>query len=470
MTGSLPLWVILVVIGTPLATRAEGQKSVRHVEPLSTTYLLCDYAQVAGQLDYNSTYHWITKWSDANDCATWHVVVPEPGDYRLEITYSCAPGSAGSEFEVSAGDSTVTGTVGETTGWLDGWRNFERVPVNGILRLHPGTSTITLRVTKRPLLATDAMSFHALELIPLSQEAKAAMAAADARARAMRGKTDWFVKAGYGLMFHWTTRTCPQRGSAKAFPDAVRDFDVNAFAKMAEETGAGYVMFFSSHADQFWPAPIRAVENILPGRTCTRDLIAELADALGARGIKLMLYYIPSDIFKSNEAQFYDAFESILTEVGERYGNKLAGYWFDFGQPTAPFERLARAAKAGNPDRIITWQSWVYPKLTEFQDYYGAEYGGSLIIPPDGYFDEGGPNAGLLGHATVFIDDPWIHDQPNVDIAPPIFTGSQLTDYVKRCMEKGIVVTLNPGIYQDGTISPATLDVLKALQQEIRRR
>ena len=117
---------------------------------------------------------------------------------------------------------------------------------------------------------------------------------------------------------------------------------------------------------------------------------------------------------------------------------------------------------------MVAWQSWVYPKLTDFQDYYGAEYGGSLILPPAGYFDAGGPQAGPQGHATVFLDDPWIHDVRDRAIAGPRFSRQQLIDYVRACRERHIVVTLNAGIYQDGTIGPETLEQLKALKQAVR--
>ncbi len=39
------------------------------------------------------------------------------------------------------------------------------------------------------------------------------------------------------------------------------------------------------------PAPIKAIDDILPGRTSERDLIGELANALDKRGVKLIIYY-----------------------------------------------------------------------------------------------------------------------------------------------------------------------------------
>ena len=97
---------------------------------------------------------------------------------------------------------------------------------------------------------------------------------------------------GYGIGFHWTTWTLPQAGQVvKPFEQAVEDFDVDAFVAQAVEAGAGHVLFTANHALHWLPAPHPDVDRILPGRTCRRDLIGELADGLAAQGITLILYY-----------------------------------------------------------------------------------------------------------------------------------------------------------------------------------
>jgi hypothetical protein len=148
-------------------------------------------------------------------------------------------------------------------------------------------------------------------------------------------------------MCHWTTRNQPRQGPAKPWPQDVDDFDVRAFADVVQQTGAGYVIFTSSWGPEYLPAPIQAIEDILPGRTSERDLISEIADALEGRGIKLMLYYhsgypcyhaideewwhaVGGD--KADKAAFHDHLCRIVAEVGERYGRKVAGWFFDGAQ------------------------------------------------------------------------------------------------------------------------------------------
>ena len=56
--------------------------------------------------------------------------------------------------------------------------------------------------------------------------------------------------------------------------------------------------------------------------------------------------------------------------------------------------------------------------------------------------------------------------QQRVDMPRPRFTAQQLGDYISRCKANGGAVTINLGIYQDGTVDPNAVDVLK----EVRKR
>jgi hypothetical protein len=51
---------------------------------------------------------------------------------------------------------------------------------------------------------------------------------------------------------------------------------------------------------------------------------------------------------------------------------------------------------------------------------------------------------------------------------PPRFTADQLTKYIGDCMKNGGAVTINLGIYQDGTVDPKALQVMEEVKQRIR--
>jgi hypothetical protein len=60
----------------------------------------------------------------------------------------------------------------------------------------------------------------------------------------------------------------------------------------------------------------------------------------------------------------------VLKAIGNRYGKKIAGYWFDSfldietQYPHFPYKEFYRAAKAGNSQRLVAVTNWTYPITT----------------------------------------------------------------------------------------------------------
>jgi alpha-L-fucosidase len=311
-----------------------------------------------------------------------------------------------------------------------------------------------------------------------SPKAKAELARTAERARKHRASTNWLQQAKYGLMVHWAASTAPRSGPQPNFCDAVKSFDVTRFADMVQATGARYLIFTLAHGIQKFPTPLKAVDAVVSDRTCSRDLPGELADALEKRDIKLILYYHhgvgdpawakASGFLQKDKSSFFANERAILQEIGLRYGTKLAGWWFDDRYPLQPFEELFHATRAGNSSRLVAWNSWIMPKSTEFQDYWAGELGGELVrLPENGYFEDSGPQNGLQPHVLIFIDDPWMHAYADREILPPRFSDRELADYIKDCNRKNAPVTLNIGVYLDGSASPATLHQLAKVRKVI---
>jgi len=174
---------------------------------------------------------------------------------------------------------------------------------------------------------------------------------------------------GYGIGFHWTALTAPRDGEPLDFQDAVDAFDVDAFVQQAVDAGAGHVLITTTHAWQKMPCPNPEVDKLVAGRTCKRDLLMELADGLAAAGIKLMLYYHHGIHAHGQDAEwreavgwqspdYYDNYCRVVGWLGEHYGPKVIAWWFDAAGDLAnrsdpPWDRMAAAAKAGHPGRLI---------------------------------------------------------------------------------------------------------------------
>ena len=77
------------------------------------------------------------------------------------------------------------------------------------------------------------------------------------------------------------------------------------------------------------------------------------------------------DIFSNNI--------TVLSAIGARYGNKVTGFWLDGWDlipevyPHNNFQELFEASKIGYSDRIVTFNRWIFPTVTPWQDYWAGE-------------------------------------------------------------------------------------------------
>jgi hypothetical protein len=165
---------------------------------------------------------------------------------------------------------------------------------------------------------------------------------------------------------------------------------------------------------------------------------------------------IKKDHSDLNTKQFTEEAIKLISEIGHRYGNRLAGYWFDdfyeieTRYSDFPYRLIYEACKAGNPRRLVSLTNWIYPSETLWQDYWGGE----LFVtgnPPIERIQTDGAGKGLPFQALLALYGDWVHVWPNTPIKPPVFTVDELGNFINATKGKG-AVTLNAGIYLDGTI------------------
>ena len=77
-----------------------------------------------------------------------------------------------------------------------------------------------------------------------------------------------------------------------------------------------------------------------------------------------------------------------------------------------------------------------------------------------------GPGEGLRYQALLIMEPYWV--QEKVEMPKPRFNAQALGDYISQCMKNGGAVTINLGMYQDGSVYPRAVDVLKEVRQRIR--
>lgn len=471
---------VLILAGTallapPLQAQESGEP-VRLADGRQAVLMAAAARRSAGLTEFQpggqGRFH-VSGWNRADQSASWTIERAGPGEVEVHAVVRCRAG-APVRIEVSAGTSTVAGTAGDA--------HWQRVRLDGVLSLPSGRSGISLRLAPARPEHKFAAEVFSLELAP-----PGTAAAEEREAAAQRADTAWMRRAGYGFMVHWTSQSQPRSGAAKSYADAVRDFDAASFAAQMQEGGAGFVVFTTAHAHQYFPAPLASLEAILPGRTASRDLVADLAQALQARGLRLILYYhlgavhdpawmAVSGLDRRDSAAFSGNWMRIVTEAGGRYGESLAGWWFDDGAityyPRSPdWRALAAAARAGDPRRVIGFNPWEYPSPTPFQDFYCGEGNtqpdGDGTLRPDGRGILGaGRYPGLQACATLVTEDDWGHFVPDRAIGPPRWTPDRLRALLDDFARHGNVPIFNLEIYQDGRVPPATIDLFRQARKE----
>lgn len=386
----------------------------------------------------------------------------------------------GAKITVSCNDKASDYVVAPT-----GWSRIKL----GVIELQKGINHVELKIE-----SNKALKFFSIELIQPDIKEKMINEALQQRVSA-----DWFKNAGYGLMFQWTNRATPKTGNTiKSWEDKVNNFDMDYFINMVERSGAAYVMWSITWGQQYISAPIKSLDKMIVGRTTKRDLLGEMADRLAEKGIKLMFYYhYGYDCYHSTDSawmkvaggyepdktQLYQNISIIIAEIGKRYGDKLHGWFFDGGHRyydchfdestggilTAPFKNITAAARTGNSERIIAYNSWILPMLTEYQDYFSGE-GFKMYENLDNGKFLNGKNKGLMAHSCFKIEKRWGHIDWNTEIDQPTLTAEKLIKRIQHALENGFPYSINLEMYEDGTVSPQSYELLEKLKKEIRSK
>jgi len=422
---------------------------------------------------------WATAETEEPKWVEWNLQSPAAGTYAVTAVLD----GEGTHLSLNCNGESLEATF-QGLDW-------DRIDL-GRVRLNAGDNTLRLKIKPG-----GAFRFSGLELTqPVVKE----------RIRketiARRKSPEWFKDAGYGLMFQWTNRAAPPLGPIKDWKQKVDDFDIDAFVEMVDSTGAAYVVWSITWGQQYLSAPIASLDRLISDRTTKRDLLGEMADRLHERDIKLIFYYHygyecyhSRDMewleavggLKPDKTDLYENLMGIIAEIGERYGDKLHGWWFDGGARyynchfdgssgaegilTAPFSEFSQAARMGNDQRILAYNSWIKPRVTEYQDYYGGE--GRKSFDPtsleEGTFDSG-RQEGLQAHGCFILEKRWGHIEMNTTIPKPKYTVEQLTGFVQQAQANRYPLSINLEMYEDGSVSPESLSALRELKSSVRER
>ncbi len=274
--------------------------------------------------------------------------------------------------------------------------------------------------------------------------------------------TDWFRDARYGVFMHFLP------GDAQGLA-RVAEFDVAALAGQLEAMGARYFVLTLGQNSGYFNAPNAAYDRrtgYAAGERCAvRDLPLALWEALAPKGIRLMLYLPCQTPNQDRRAQkafglregpadqpidlaFARKWAEVIQEWSDRYGEKVAGWWFDGAYAHVRFNEeiaqvYAQAVKHGNPRAIVTFNPGVKViRWTHAEDYTAGELNEPFDSIPAARRLEGSQ-----WHALTFLCSSWSGRETR-------YPAGRWASWVAAVVAKEGVVTLDMGPNWDPRAGP----------------
>ena len=167
------------------------------------------------------------------------------------------------------------------------------------------------------------------------------------------------------------------------------------------------------------------------------------------------------------DIEFAGKWAQVIQEWSDRYGDKVAGWWFDGGYEHIGFneaiaEIYAAAVKHGNPKAIVTFNPGVrLIRHTRAEDYTAGELNEPFDVLPASRWVEGSQ-----WHALTYLGSRWSAR----DTRHPAQKWAQ---WVSTAVSKGGVVTLDMGPNWDpqagpiGSLAPAQMEQVKAVRAAV---
>lgn len=337
-------------------------------------------------------------------------------------------------------------------------------------------------------------------------------------------KKQWFRERKWGVFFHYlhgsmnTANSLRSMGKETSWEECVNDFDVKFVAEQLHEINAGYLGITIMQATKHMIAPNETYHRLLDydpryktGVACSsRDLIADLINALGKYDIPLFLYFTGDGPFFDDDAwfklggimkedgkrvlpdKFVDNWTSVLREYSLRYGDGIKGWWLDGmfegffpGIEHPGISKFKDAALSGNSNALFAanyygcgreiyrrelgnygkmligdWYHKIMPP-TKFCDYTAGELNQFDAYPEQFEIE------GAVPHVMSFLGIPRIPVETHAGWGKPgsKYTPEYMRGYVECVNHLGGVVTIDCAVYRDGHIDEEQMKVFRALKE-----
>ena len=322
--------------------------------------------------------------------------------------------------------------------------------------------------------------------------------------------TDWLHQARWGVMTHYLGAPPSSAGGAELTAEMwnrqVDAFDVDGLVDQLASTGARYLLFTIGQNSGHYCSPNATYDKIVgtsPSKCSRRDLVADLAKALKAKDIALMVYLpsgapaadpvarkilrwrwgrtggwqLPGEPVGGRLVEFQRNWEAVIREWSLRWGKDIAGWWIDgcyFADEMYRFDdepnfaSFTRALKAGNPEAIVAFNPGVRVPVvahTRYDDYAAGE----VDLPNLAKAVESCPGRWLecegdkvQFHILSFLGTNWCRGER------PARPNGEIVAYTKSVADKGGAITYDVPIPTTGLIPQPFVEQLRAVGQAMK--
>jgi alpha-L-fucosidase len=214
-------------------------------------------------------------------------------------------------------------------------------------------------------------------------------------------RTRWMA-GHWGVMTHylnnWIADVYKEPTTVERWNELVDHFDVEGLADQLKSVGATYHILTIYQQSNHFVSPNATYDRLfVPSKSSKRDLIADMAEALRKRDIRLIVYITTQGPREGRSTKPAWAgrdhrdkprmqnWEAVVREWSLRWGDKVSGWWIDgcytpnelFRFPDAPnFDSYVAALRAGNPHAVVAFNPGVVDRVisvTPAEDYAAGE-------------------------------------------------------------------------------------------------
>lgn len=316
-------------------------------------------------------------------------------------------------------------------------------------------------------------------------------AAFPVRAQTDEDRSAWMA-GKWGVMTHylnnWIADVYHEPTTVERWNELVDHFDVDALADEIASTGASYHILTVYQQSDHFVSPNATYDRLFaPSKSSKRDLIADMADALRKRGLRLIVYITtqgPREAHRPRtdapptgrdhrDKERMRRWEAVVREWSLRWGDKISGWWIDgcytpnalFRLPDEPnFDSYVAALRAGNPNAVVAFNPGVVDRVVSFtpaEDYTAGEIedlSRTLIRHAvDGRVD------GERIHKLSYLGATWGKGEPRYP-----HLDEMIIPWTRKIVDAGGAMTWDVPVQRNGHISEPFLAQLRAIGAALR--